>query len=53
MVTPMERNLKEWDHHGGNQPDVDHLGVGRCWQGLSLADETEKEQGQHFVEMTI
>ena len=44
----MEGNLKEGDHHCGDQPDVDHFGVGRCWQGLSLADETEKRQGQHL-----
>ena len=50
---PMEGNLEEGDHHCGNQPDVDHLGVGRRWQCLSLADETEKQHGHHVVKMTV
>ena len=49
----MEGNLEEGDHHCGNQPDVDHLGVGRRWQCLSLADETEKQHGHHVVKMTV
>ena len=41
----MKSNLKEGDHHGGDQPDVDHLGVRRRWQGLSLPYETEQKNG--------
>ena len=40
----MKSNLKEGDHHGGNQPDVDHLWVRRRWQGLSLPYETDKDK---------
>ena len=40
----MKSNLKEGDHHGGNQPDVDHLGVRCRWQGLSLPYETDKDK---------
>ena len=46
----MHCNLQEGDHHGGYEPDVDHLGVWRCRQGLGFADEAEEgisEYGDH------
>ena len=43
----MHCNLQEGDHHGGYEPDIDHLGVGRCRQGLGFADEAEEGTGEY------
>ena len=44
---PMHCNLQEGDHHGGYEPDIDHLGVRRCRQGLGFADEAEEGTGEY------
>ena len=43
----MHCNLQEGNHHSGYKPDVDHLGVGGCWQGLGFANEAEEGIGEY------
>ena len=42
VFRPDERDLGKGIEHGEDHPDVDHLDVGGCWEGLRDPNKTER-----------
>ena len=42
IISGVKDYLEEWDGHCENHPDVDHLDIGRDWQGLRETQKTSR-----------
>ena len=46
ILDSVESDHRKWIDHGEDHPDIDHLDVGSCGQGLGDSNETEQRNDE-------